>query len=163
MGVVAGAMGVAQGVRQGNDHAIAKGVMDMASGAASLGEAGAQFRDSIKGVDRTLAAGARTVERIKTNVLKGPGAFGAAGAVFGVVGGALDIAEGKKSNDNAQVAKGAVNIVGAVGGLGAAVLGGPVGMVVGGAIALGTFVFGKIMDAVSDKPHQIAPLTIDDK
>jgi hypothetical protein len=32
-----------------------------------------------------------------------------------------------------------------------------------GAGAVGTFIFGKIMDAVSDKPHKIAELTIDDK
>jgi hypothetical protein len=163
VGVVAGAMNVAQGVRQGNDHAIAKGVMDMASGAATVAEGGAQFYQSIKNIKPPDLKGMTVPQQLKTNLFKGAGKFGTAGAVFGVVGGALDIAEGAKGKDGAQIAKGAVNVAGAVGGLAAAAAGGPIGMAIGGAIALGTFVFGKIMDAVSDKPHKIAELTIDDK
>jgi hypothetical protein len=163
VGVVAGAMNVAQGVRQGNDHAIAKGVMDMASGAAAVGEGGTQFYQSIKNIKPPDLKGMTVPQQMKTNLLKGAGKFGTAGAVFGVVGGALDIAEGAKGKDGAQIAKGAVNIAGAVGGLAASAAGGPIGLAIGGAIALGTFVFGKIMDAVSDKAHKIAELTIDDK
>jgi hypothetical protein len=163
VGVVAGALNTAQGVRQGNQHAIAKGVMDMAGGVSTLAEGGTQFYQSIKNIKPPDTKNMTVPEKLKSNLLKGAGKFGTAGAVFGIVGGGLDIAEGVKSKDGAQVAKGAVNIAGAVGGLAFAAMGGPIGLAIGGAIAVGTFVFGKIMDAVSDKPHKIADLTIDDK
>ncbi|HEX8706127.1 MAG TPA: hypothetical protein VF815_45250 [Myxococcaceae bacterium] len=164
-GVVAGALSLAQGVRQGNQFAQAKGVMDMFGGAAVMTESYAQFRQAIKDIKGPNLKNLSIVDRIKTNIPSGKLAFGAgvAGGVFGIISGSMDIAEGKQNKDGAQIAKGAVNVGAAVAGIGAAALGGPAGLLIGGAAAVGAFIFGKIMDAVSDKPHKIAELTIDDK
>ncbi|MDY7226673.1 hypothetical protein [Hyalangium rubrum] len=161
VGVVAGAMGLAQAVRQGNGLATGKGITDMVGGLATLGEAGAQVREALKNVNPDLK-GLSVVDRVKTNLFKASGVAGIVGAGAGIAGGIIDVIEGTNSKDKWQKVKGGVAIGAAVGGLVAAAAGGPIGLAVGGLLAVGSFVVGKIMDAISDKPHKIAELTIDD-
>ncbi|RKH22684.1 hypothetical protein D7Y13_28005 [Corallococcus praedator] len=121
--------------------------------------------DSVKGMGgigkvagATASAGSKAL-----SALKGMGgAANVLGAVGGTVGGVFDIVNGAKVNDGAQIAKGAVGIAGSLGGaVAVGAIGGPLGMAVGAGIGLLTFGIGKIMDAISDKPHKISELQID--
>ncbi|WP_415835341.1 hypothetical protein, partial [Corallococcus soli] len=121
--------------------------------------------DSVKGMGgigkvagATASAGSKAL-----SALKGVGgAANVLGAAGGTVGGVFDIVNGAKVNDGAQIAKGAVGIAGSLGGaVAVGAIGGPLGMAVGAGIGLLTFGIGKIMDAISDKPHKISELQID--
>ncbi|MCY1033410.1 hypothetical protein OV207_18295 [Corallococcus sp. BB11-1] len=121
--------------------------------------------DSVKGMGgigkvagATASAGSKAL-----SALKGVGgAANVLGAAGGTVGGVFDIVNGAKVNDGAQIAMGAVGIAGSIGGaVAVGAIGGPLGMAVGAGIGLLTFGIGKIMDAISDKPHKISELQID--
>ncbi|RKH10445.1 hypothetical protein D7V97_13850, partial [Corallococcus sp. CA053C] len=128
--------------------AITSAVLDSVKGMGGIGKvAGA-----------TASAGSKAL-----SALKGMGgAANVLGAVGGTAGGVMDIINGAKVNDGAQIAKGAIGIAGSIGGaVAVGAIGGPLGMAVGAGIGLLTFGFGKIMDAISDKPHKISELQID--
>ncbi|RKH56432.1 hypothetical protein [Corallococcus aberystwythensis] len=121
--------------------------------------------DSVKGMGGigkvagvTASAGAKALSALKA----AGGAANVLGAVGGAAGGVMDIVNGAKVNDGAQIAKGAVGIAGSLGGaVAVGAIGGPLGMAVGAGIGLLTFGFGKLMDLISDKPHKISELQID--
>ncbi|RKH55128.1 hypothetical protein, partial [Corallococcus llansteffanensis] len=128
--------------------AITSAVLDSVKGMGGIGKvAGA-----------TASAGSKAL-----SALKGMGgAANVLGAVGGTAGGVMDIINGAKVNDGAQIAKGAIGIAGSIGGaVAVGAIGGPLGMAVGAGIGLLTFGIGKIMDAISDKPHKISELQID--
>ncbi|RKH42121.1 hypothetical protein, partial [Corallococcus sicarius] len=106
----------------------------------------------------TASAGSKALSALKSV----GGAANVLGAVGGTVGGVFDIVNGSKVKDGAQIAKGAIGIAGSLGGaVAVGAIGGPLGMAVGAGIGLLTFGIGKLMDAISDKPHKIAELQID--
>ncbi|MHA7628835.1 hypothetical protein [Corallococcus sp. M7] len=120
--------------------------------------------DSVKGL-RGIGKVAGTAARLGSKGLFALKAAGGPAPLLGVVGGAtscvMDIVNGAKTNDGPQIAKGAVGIAGTLGGaVAVGAMGGPPGMAVGAGIGLLTFGFGRLMDLISDKPHQIAELQI---
>lgn len=128
--------------------AITSTVLDSVKGMGGIGK--------VAGV--TASAGSQALSALKSV----GGAANVLGAVGGTAGGVFDIINGSKVNDPAQIAKGAVGIAGSLGGaVAVGAIGGPLGMAVGAGIGLLTFGIGKIMDAISDKPHKIAELQID--
>ncbi|MBZ4334917.1 hypothetical protein [Corallococcus sp. AS-1-12] len=128
--------------------AITRTVLDSVKGMGGIGK--------VAGV--TASAGAKALSALKA----AGGAANVLGAVGGAAGGVVDIVNGAKVNDGAQIAKGAVGIAGSLGGaVAVGAIGGPLGMAVGAGIGLLTFGFGKLMDLISDKPHKISELQID--
>ncbi|TSC34147.1 hypothetical protein [Corallococcus sp. Z5C101001] len=121
--------------------------------------------DSVKGmggIGKVAGAAASVGSKALSALKAAGGAANVLGAVGGTVGGVFDIVNGAKVNDGAQIAKGAIGIAGSIGGaVAVGAIGGPLGMAVGAGIGLLTFGVGKIMDAISDKPHKIAELQID--
>lgn len=121
--------------------------------------------DSVKGmggIGKVAGTAASMGSKALSALKAAGGAANVLGAVGGAAGGVMDIVNGAKSNDGAQIAKGAVGIAGSLGGaVAVGAIGGPLGMAVGAGIGLLTFGFGKLMDLISDKPHKIAELQID--
>ncbi|GMU03890.1 hypothetical protein [Corallococcus caeni] len=129
-------------------NAITSTVLDSVKGMGGIGK--------VAGV--TASAGSKALSALKA----AGGAANVLGAVGGAAGGVMDIVNGAKVNDGAQIAKGAVGIAGSLGGaVAVGAIGGPLGMAVGAGIGLLTFGFGKLMDLISDKPHKISELQID--
>ncbi|RKH70831.1 hypothetical protein D7X96_10440 [Corallococcus interemptor] len=121
--------------------------------------------DSVKGmggIGKVAGTAASMGSKALSALKAAGGAANVLGAVGGAAGGVMDIVNGAKVNDGAQIAKGAVGIAGSLGGaVAVGAIGGPLGMAVGAGIGLLTFGFGKLMDLISDKPHKIAELQID--
>jgi hypothetical protein len=182
-GVAAGIAGLVDGIKSGNASTIARGVFDTIGGAANLYETGATFKNLFQGKTDLQGAGkwvggaaaanappsatgtTSTISKIG-GALKGlGGATTVIGAAVGVATGAIDIAEGVKGGHTGQIARGAIGIVGAVGGTVAALVaasafGGPVGVAVGALVGGITLVGQKIAEAIADDQHQIAQQSI---
>lgn len=120
--------------------------------------------DSVKGMGGLgkVAGSAAQMGAKALGALKAMGGFAnVAGAAASTGLGIMDIVNGAKGKDGAQIAKGAVGIAGGIGGaIAVGAIGGPLGMAVGAGIGLLAFGFGKLMDLISDKKHKIAELQI---
>lgn len=128
-------------------QAVTSSVFDSVKGMGGLGRvAGTAAEIGAKGLSALESAG---------------GIMNVAGAAVGTGLGIMDIVNGAKDKDGAQIAKGAVGIAGGIGGaIAAGAVGGPLGIAVGLGIGLLTYGFGKLMDLISDKKHKIAELQI---
>jgi hypothetical protein len=184
-GVVAGGLQVFDAVRNENIPQIIQGLVNVGLGASSIYQGGQGFYNAIRGIAKPvpISTGALIPKWFQKvpglsalskstgvlRVLKAVKALGGITTVLGVALGAVDMIDGLRKGNWAQVAKGGVGVASTIGGAVASgavagAVGGPLGalagiMVVGG-FALGGWLVNKFIDWAFGPDRDMAAVAI---